>query len=95
MKQVDVHNVPADAQLIDVREQHEFAQVHAVGAKNIPMGEIIERFNELDLDRDIYLICKSGVRSQHVLEYLEMRGVDAINVEGGTQAWVAAGLPHE
>ena len=94
MKEVNVNEVPADAQLIDVREADEFAEVRAENAVNIPMSEFTSRVGELDLNRDIYLICKLGGRSAQVGEYLEQRGIEAINVAGGTDGWVAAGLPH-
>lgn len=94
MKEVNVTEVPADAQLIDVREADEFAEVRADNAVNIPMSEFTSRVGELDLDRDIYLICKLGGRSAQVGEYLEQRGIETINVAGGTEGWVAASLPH-
>lgn len=94
MKEVNVNEVPTGAQLIDVRETDEFAEVRADGAVNIPMSEFTSRVGELDQDRDIYVICKLGGRSAQVGEYLEQRGIDAINVAGGTDGWVAAGLPH-
>ena len=59
------------------------------------MSEFVGRINEIDLDRDIYVICKLGGRSAQVAEYLEQRGIEAINVNGGTDGWVAAGLPTE
>lgn len=95
MKEVTVNDVPENAQLIDVRETDEFAEVRAKGAVNIPMSEFVGRVGELDQDKDIYLICKAGGRSHNVGEYLEQRGIDAINVAGGTDGWVAAGLPTE
>lgn len=95
MKEVAVNEVPAGAQLIDVRETNEYAEVRAQGAVNIPMSEFVGRINEIDLDRDIYVICKLGGRSAQVAEYLEQRGIEAINVNGGTDGWVAAGLPTE
>lgn len=95
MKEVAVNEVPAGAQLIDVRETDEYAEVRAQGAVNIPMSEFVGRINEIDLDRDIYVICKLGGRSAQVAEYLEQRGIEAINVNGGTNGWVAAGLPTE
>ncbi|AGN20228.1 rhodanese-like domain-containing protein [Corynebacterium glutamicum] len=95
MKEVAVNEVPAGAQLIDVRETDEYAEVRAQGAVNIPMSEFVGRINEIDLDRDIYVICKLGGRSAQVAEYLEQRGIEAINVNGGTDGWVAAGLPTE
>ncbi|MGX1738084.1 rhodanese-like domain-containing protein [Corynebacterium flavescens] len=95
MQQVNVTEVPAGAQLIDVREPDEFAEVHAAGAVNIPMSEFTAHVEELDLDRDVYLICKSGGRSGQVADYLAQRGIDAINVAGGTSVWVEQGLPTE
>lgn len=91
--EVAVTEVPAGAQLIDVREPAEYAEVHAQGAKLIPMGELPARLAELDQDREIYVICKSGGRSQRIVDYLATQGISAINVAGGTTSWVAAGLP--
>ncbi|MDU0478986.1 rhodanese-like domain-containing protein [Staphylococcus chromogenes] len=93
MKSVAVTEVPADAQLIDVREVPEFAEVHAEGAINYPMSEFTHHTGKLDKTRPVYVICKSGGRSAHVAEYLGEVGLEAINVEGGTNAWVAAELP--
>jgi len=97
MKQVSVDKVPAGAQLIDVREPDEYAAVRAEGAVNIPLSEFVARTDEIDPERDIYLICKSGGRSAQAGEYLEQaRGWDnVINVAGGTTAWVEQGLPHQ
>lgn len=95
MKHVEVNEVPEGAQLIDVREVEEFEAVHARGAKNIPMSEFVGRINEVDDEQDIYLICKAGGRSQQVGQYLQSRDIECINVDGGTDAWVAAGLPTE
>ena len=97
MKEVSVDKVPAGAQLIDVREPDEYAAVRAEGAVNIPLSEFIARTDEIDPERDIYLICKSGGRSAQAGEYLEQaRGWDnVINVAGGTTAWVEQGLPHQ
>ena len=97
MKEVSVDQVPADAQLIDVREPDEYAAVRAESAVNIPLSEFVARTDEINPDQDIYLICKSGGRSAQAGEYLEQaRGWDnVINVAGGTTAWVEQGLPHQ
>ncbi|TPW72372.1 rhodanese-like domain-containing protein [Schumannella sp. 10F1B-5-1] len=80
--------------VIDVREPDEVAAVRAVGVTPIPMATVPTRLDELP-DGTVYLICKSGGRSGRVAEYLEQQGYDVVNVEGGTDAWVAAGLPTE
>lgn len=95
MREVSVHEVPEGAQLIDCREPQEYAAVRAVGAKNIPMSEFTSHLQEVDNSREVYVICKAGGRSAKVAEYLEACDHDVINVAGGTDAWVAAGLPTE
>lgn len=93
MHEVKVTEVPPNAQLIDARDADKFAEVHAVGAVNIPMDEFDSRLAELDTDRDIYVICQLGKKSAKVVDFLASKDVDAINVDGGTKAWVEAGLP--
>ena len=96
MRTATVYDVAAltAPRLIDVREVHEFAQVHAVGAVNVPLGDIITA-NIPAGPEPVYVICRSGARSARAVEMLAVRGVDAVNVEGGTDAWLQAGLPAE
>ena len=81
--------------LIDVRMPMEFEAVHAVGATNIPL----DRFNPEEVlggaDDAIYLICRAGSRGQQACERLIATNpsVRVVNVDGGTLAWEAAGLP--
>ena len=85
---------PAEVQdrpLVDVREQHEWDAGHAVGAVHIPMGEIVERIDEVPDGAAV--LCRSGGRSARVVAYLESQGRDAVNVAGGTLAWAAGGRP--
>ena len=85
--------VPQGAQLIDIREPDEFNQWHAEGATNLPLSELQSSYGEFDFDKDIYLICLSGGRSAKACTWLEMNGIDAINVGSGTIGWRDAGLP--
>lgn len=71
------------AQLIDVREQTEFAAAHVSGFKNIPMSEFRTRLDELDLTKPVYISCQSGLRSYNVVMALTNLGYDAYNVAGG------------
>lgn len=95
METVSVTEVPAGAQLIDVRSQMEWDDGHAVGAIHIPMEEIPSRYGELDLDSDIYLMCRSGGRASQVADWLEKNGIDTIVVRGGMIDWEHFGLPME
>ena len=81
------------APLVDVREQHEFAQARVPGATLIPLGEIVERADEVPRGGTVYVICARGGRSARAVEHLRSVGVDAVNVVGGTVGWIDAGLP--
>lgn len=95
MKSITVTEVPANVQLIDVREPDEFAEVHARGAKNVPLSQLPDLTGEINDDQEIYVICRSGGRSAQAAQYLEryFDRDDIVNVEGGTIAWVEAELP--
>jgi len=50
--------------------------------------------DELDLfrgDVPVYVICQSGGRSLRACEFAEANGIEAVNVAGGTGAWIATG----
>lgn len=79
--------------LLDVREPDEYAEVHAAGATLIPLGELPARAGEVPTSGTVYVICRSGARSARAVAFLREAGVDAVNVGGGTLAWVEAGLP--
>jgi rhodanese-related sulfurtransferase len=80
--------------LIDVREPAEYAQFRATGAVLMPLSVFQLRYAELPRDRPLLLICASGQRSLAAGEFLLHQGFGAIaNVEGGSVAWLRAGLP--
>ncbi|MEU7091945.1 rhodanese-like domain-containing protein [Kitasatospora aureofaciens] len=88
----DAASVPADAALLDVREQDEWDAGHVDGALHIPIGEVIARIGELP-DEKLYVLCRVGGRSAQVVQYLVQQGRDAVNVDGGMYAWEGAGRP--
>lgn len=79
--------------LIDVREKNEYDAGHVPGAVWIPMSLVPLRIEEFRTTQPTYVICRTGNRSGQVVMWLASRGIRAINVDGGTQAWQAAGLP--
>ena len=83
------------AVLVDVRESYEFVEVRATGARLVPLATVPDRLGEFPIDRVVYVICKSGGRSAQACQFLRANGVDAVNVLGGTLAWVDAELPVE
>jgi rhodanese-related sulfurtransferase len=78
--------------IIDVREQQEWDYYHLDEAELIPMNTIPTRMDDIPDDKDVYIVCAHGVRSQMVCSFLEQQGKrNAINVIGGMAA-VAAQL---
>jgi rhodanese-related sulfurtransferase len=80
--------------LVDVREPDEFFQFRAEGAVLLPLSSFLSTWQNLPADRPILFICASGSRSWSAADYLVRNGRPAVaNVEGGTIAWMRAGLP--
>jgi rhodanese-related sulfurtransferase/molybdopterin-guanine dinucleotide biosynthesis protein A len=75
------------AYLLDVRQPDEYADGHVPGAHLVPLGQVPERAAEVPADRPVYVMCRSGSRSQRAAEFLRAQGVDAVNVTGGMLAW--------
>ena len=84
--------------LIDVRTPMEFYEVHAVGSLNAPLDtlnpELIMASRGARAHEPLYVICRSGGRSAQACKAFVKAGFDnVVNIEGGTLAWIAAGLP--
>jgi rhodanese-related sulfurtransferase len=86
------------AQLIDVREDHEWAAGHPAGAKHLGRG-IIERDIEAvfpDVEQPLVLLCGGGFRSVLSAASLQEMGYKQVySLIGGWRAYQAAGLPVE
>lgn len=78
--------------LIDVRSPSEYATGHIPGALNIPLEQIEARLNDLGHD-PIILVCKGGKRARMAAGLLQPCFANVAVLEGGTDAWIRAGLP--
>jgi rhodanese-related sulfurtransferase len=78
---------------IDVRSPTEFAAGHIPGAINVPMDEIESRLGDLRPGCSTVLVCQAGKRASITRGLLSGRVDDLYVLRGGTDAWVAAGLP--
>ena len=83
--------------LLDVRTPGEYAAAHVPGTKLIPLDELDAAAFCRERNGDcspVYVLCQSGGRARRAIEKLERAGVHGcVLVEGGTQAWIDAGLP--
>ena len=84
------------AEIVDVREPHEYAAGHVPGAPLIPVNTVYARRAELPKDKDVIFVCAVGQRSALASEMAAAAGLTRIfNLEGGTEAWIKAGEPVE
>ena len=63
-------------ELIDVREEHEWDMIRIPQAKLIPLSQFPDRYQEINFDREVYILCRTGARS----------GKQATNVAGSIKS---------
>ena len=86
------------AVLIDICEPNEFAAGHAIGAKNIPMGQLEGKLGSTVKNKalPVILVCQSGARSSRALGIAKKLGYENVqSLAGGLGAWRSANLPVE
>tara|TARA_B100001250_G_C19146097_1_gene505901 strand:+ start:68 stop:400 length:333 start_codon:yes stop_codon:yes gene_type:complete len=75
-------------QIIDVREPFEWDICHIKGAQLIPVNSIPNRKEKINKNQKTVVYCHHGMRSQRVIDYLNIEGFDnLLNLEGGIHAW--------
>ena len=94
IKEISVHELlrmttdKEDFQLIDVREPDEYAFANLSG-ELIPMNQIPDRVDEIEKNKKVIIMCRSGQRSAHVAAYLQAaHGMNEVyNLAGGILAY--------
>ena len=77
-----------DLLVLDVREAAEYTFNHIPNAVSIPLGELEQRVDELSKDQDIFIICRSGTRSDLAAHKLNEKGFEKVfNVVPGMSDW--------
>jgi adenylyltransferase/sulfurtransferase len=78
-----------DIQIIDVRDDNEFAFNRIPNAVHIPLGQVLSRMNEIDPNRETVMHCKMGGRSARAIDALQRSGFTGklANLKGGILAW--------
>lgn len=82
-------------QVLDVRWDSEWAAGHVPGSLHIPIDELDDRLAEIDPERPVVVLCRTGSRSASAGQQLRAEGFDASSYEGGLLAWVEAGRPFD
>jgi rhodanese-related sulfurtransferase len=84
-----------EAELIDVRRDHEFADGHLPGARQIEMNELTAQSESIPRERTIVFYCRSGNRSGMAAAAFREAGYDAHNMAGGIIGWAESGFALE
>lgn len=86
----DLMQNDTDLQIIDIRDTYEFEYSNlGEKAKSIPMAEVLDRVAEIPNDGKVVMHCKSGNRSEAMIDYLEIHKSyqNLYNLTGGIVAW--------
>jgi rhodanese-related sulfurtransferase len=79
--------------MLDVRTIEEWNAGHISGATLIPLDQLSTRYNELPVDQEIVIYCRSGNRSAQALSLLSDVGIlDIFSMDGGINNWISAGF---
>jgi rhodanese-related sulfurtransferase len=93
----ELRQVGTGVDLIDVRTPSEYREAHVEFARNVPLDRLdasaIAAARNSRTGEPLYVICQSGSRGKRACDKLVATGLEAVNVEGGTLAWISAGLP--
>jgi adenylyltransferase/sulfurtransferase len=75
--------------VLDVREPQEYQINRIQGSTLIPLGELGQRYGELDPSLEIVTQCKSGMRSAKAADFLRQKGFKRVrNLKGGILDWI-------
>lgn len=74
--------------LVDVREPSEYKGGFIPGARNVPLSQLGTRMTEIPNNTDVYLYCRSGMRSKKAARMLHKNGYSKLtHLQGGINAW--------
>lgn len=80
--------------VVDVREFPEYAAGAIKGSRLVPLSTVESEAGKWNKKEPVLLVCRSGKRAAQAAETLERLGFQNVNVlQGGFEAWKAAGLP--
>ena len=82
-----------DVAFLDVREWYEWDAGTIEGAVHIPIRQLRDQLEAVPRGKPVVVICQIGQRSALGAEFLNRNGFEAHNLEGGVEAWTAAGFP--
>ncbi len=83
------------AQLIDVREDHEWDAGRIAGARHVGLQDVAAQAATIDRERPVVFYCRVGGRSAMAADAFRKAGYDAYSLDGGLEEWAGGGRPLE
>ena len=84
-KKLDLNKI----QLIDIREKEEFKTLPKIPqAIHIPKDELIDNMSQINMSRPVYLICRTGSRTDFMAIVLQNMWYNTISIEWGIEAYL-------
>jgi thiosulfate sulfurtransferase len=76
------------AALVDIRDEHSFAQAHIAGAQRIDNGNIESFIATADRSQPLIVVCYHGISSQHAAQFFSAQGFSEVySLSGGFEGW--------
>ena len=69
--------------ILDVRDAADFEEQHFEGSLNIPLPELEEKWQELDLNQTYHVVCTKGIRAQKASNFLSQKGYQVVKITDG------------
>lgn len=80
-----------DAEMLDVRDEHEWRAGHSPHSVHVPLDGISVASNVLSRVHPLGVVSRSGRRAAEAVVHLRAAGCDAVRLEGGLHAWRDSG----
>ncbi|HEX2093241.1 MAG TPA: MBL fold metallo-hydrolase [Longimicrobiaceae bacterium] len=93
-EELEERRVVGEVEVIDVRNSSEYAAGHIPGSRNLPLGRLAERLDEIPRDRTLVVHCQMGGRAGVAIGLLQARGFrDVLHLQGDYAEWSRSGRP--
>ena len=86
-----IKNYRDEIEIIDVREPSENKIIRIKGSKLIPLRELRSRIDEIDWNKEVVFLCRSGARSRMIADILSQTGKNVTNLRAGIYECYADG----
>lgn len=76
---------PDNLEIIDVREPYEFDQLSIKWSKLMSMWELWQKLDEINWNKEVIFICRSGARSWYITNILNSKWYNSKNLAWGIE----------